>query len=282
MQVRLPRSKRLVAITYDLIRNPHKVIPFSRFGEISGSAKSTISEDITLIKETFSELGLGKVDTVAGAGGGVEFTPSLTAEKIQEIVNRLCQEVGDPRRILSGGFIYMADVLFSPDIAGDAALVFATEFADAKPDVILTVETKGIPLAFMTAMTLGVPLAIARRNSAVTEGPVVTINYVSGSTRQIQSMSLARRALWEGARVLIVDDFMKGGGTARGLIDLCLEFGARVVGTGVLIATSEPPVKLVEDYLALLVLEGVDEGQRVVRVRPGEFLTTAGQRNGRP
>jgi purine operon repressor len=32
-------------------------------------------------------------------------------------------------------------------------------------------------------------------------------------------MSLARRALKEGSRVLIIDDFMKAGGTVQGMRD---------------------------------------------------------------
>ena len=49
-----------------------------------------------------------------------------------------------------------------------------------------------------------------------------------------------------GAKVLVIDDFMKAGGTARGLIDLASEVGANVVGTGVLIATDQPEKKLVD------------------------------------
>ena len=53
-------------------------------------------------------------------------------------------------------------------------------------------------------------------------------------------MSLSRRALSPGMKVVIVDDFMKAGGSARGLVDLVGEFGAEVAGIGVLVETAEP------------------------------------------
>ena len=46
-------------------------------------------------------------------------------------------------------------------------------------------------------------------------------------------MSLPKRSVKEGQRALIIDDFMKGGGTARGLIDMMREFSVNVVGIGV-------------------------------------------------
>jgi len=90
------------------------------------------------------------------------------------------------------------------------------------------VETKGIPLAFATAKQLGVPLMIARHNSEATDGPSVNINYVSGSSKKIQTMVLPMRALKGHSRLLFIDDFMKGGGTAKGIIDMAKELNVRL------------------------------------------------------
>ena len=54
------------------------------------------------------------------------------------------------------------------------------------------------------------------------------------------------------------------------------EFKAEIVGTGVLMVTADPPEKLVQDYLALLVLEEVDEVGQEVRVRPSSWLRQEG------
>ena len=120
----------------------------------------------------------------------------------------------------------------------------------------------------MTARAFNIPLVIARQGSKVTEGSAVSINYLTGSAKRIQTMSVSRRALPAGARVLVIDDFMKAGGTARGLVDLAEEVGAVVVGTGVLIATNQPEIKLVEDYMTLLVLHKIDETLKQIDIRP--------------
>ena len=83
-------------------------------------------------------------------------------------------------------------------LLADVGRMFATAFADGDIDVIMTVETKGIPLAYATAACMNLPVVIVRRDNKVTEGSAVSINYVSGSNKRIQTMSLARRALKEG------------------------------------------------------------------------------------
>ena len=64
-----------------------------------------------------------------------------------------------------------------------------------------------------------------------------TVKYTSGA---IGTMSLSRRAVKEGSRCLIVDDFLKGGGTAKGMVDLMHEFGVEVVGQTFVMSTAKP------------------------------------------
>ena len=113
------------------------------------------------------------------------------------------------------------------------------------------------------------PLVIARRDSRAYEGSAVKINYVSGGDR-IETMALARRAVRAGQRALIIDDFMKGGGTLQGMVDMMREFQADVVGVGVMIATRAPEKKLVEGARSLLVLERFDKERGAAVVRPAE------------
>ena len=71
-----------------------------------------------------------------------------------------------------------------------------------------------------------------------------------------------------GQRALIVDDFMKGGGTLQGMVDMMREFQAEVVGVGVMIKTRVPEQKLVEGAHSLLVLEKFDKERGAAVVRP--------------
>ena len=77
------------------------------------------------------------------------------------------------------------------------------------------------------------PRFIVRRDLKITEGSTVSVNYVSGSSGdRIEKMFLSKRSVKTGSRVLIVDDFLKGGGTITGMISLLSEFDSELAGVG--------------------------------------------------
>ncbi|AGB40114.1 pur operon repressor [Halobacteroides halobius DSM 5150] len=270
--MKMRRSERIVAVTKILTDNPYKLISLNRFTERFDAAKSTISEDLAIIKGVFSKEKMGRVETVSGAAGGVRFIPSKGEGDIKEIIRDVCKRLSNSDRVLPGGYIYMTDLIFDPELMSNIGKVFATKFADLEADYIITMETKGIPIALMVARALNLPLVSIRRNSRVTEGSVVSINYVTGSSQKIETMSLARRALPEESKVIIIDDFMKAGGTAKGMLDLMAEFKAEVVDLGVLVETANPKDKLVDDYTSLVILEEVDKVKREIVVKPSSWI----------
>lgn len=265
---RLSRAHRLVSIMRILAERPGELIPLSHFMDRFEAAKSTISEDLTLVRESLEAERSGRLLTHAGAIGGVQYWPIPSDEEAERTLAELCRVLADPNRILPGGFLYTTDILTHPGWGARIGAILAARFLNAVPDVVLTVETKGIPLALMVARALGIPMAMARREGRVTEGPSFTIHYLSSSSRRINTMTVGLRALRRDSRVLIVDDFMKAGATARGMIDLVTELGATVVGIGVLIATAGPERKRVEECVSLLTLTDVDEESREVGLRP--------------
>jgi purine operon repressor len=271
---KLKRSARLVEMTQYLLARPHTLISLTAFAERYQSAKSSISEDLAIIKEVFEEEGVGDLNTHAGAAGGVRFVPRSRKDTALRTITTACRELEQPDRLLPGGYLYMTDLLGEPGLMQEAGRMFASAFADRQIDVIMTVETKGIPLAFATAQFLNLPVVIVRRDHKVTEGSVVSINYVSGSTKRIQTMSLARRALKEESRVLIIDDFMKAGGTIQGMVDLLHEFRAVVAGVGVFVESGEVDheERLLHDYISLARLTEVDLKTRHITVQPGNYF----------
>ncbi|WP_338553800.1 pur operon repressor [Paenibacillus sp. KS-LC4] len=273
---KLKRSARLVEMTQYLLSRPHTLISLTAFADRYQSAKSSISEDLAIIKEVFEEEGIGELNTLAGAAGGVKFAPKMHASDALGIMNNICRQLEQPERVLPGGYLYMTDMLGQPELLADIGRMFATAFAARKIDVIMTVETKGIPLAYATAACLNLPVVIVRRDNKVTEGSAVSINYVSGSNKRIQTMSLARRALKEQSRVLIIDDFMKAGGTIQGMMDLLFEFKATVAGVGVFVESGEVELeeRLLEDYVSLAKLAAVDLKTKQTTVIPGNYFRT--------
>ena len=215
---------------------------------------------------------------MTGAAGGVRYRPIPSPEDAYRAVKDLAQMLAAPGRVLPGGFIYMADILAMPDLVEKMGTIIASQFYRAEPDFVLTMETKGIPVAMMTAKALGVPTVIVRRDSKVYEGPAVNINYLSGSGGRVETMSLSRRAVREGQRALIVDDFMRAGGTARGMVDMMREFAVTVVGVCVLISTQEPAKKRLEGVKSLLVIDNTDESSGTAAIRPAPWLAAAAEK----
>jgi purine operon repressor len=271
---KLKRSARLVEMTQYLLTRPHTLISLTAFADRYQSAKSSISEDLAIIKEVFEEEGLGELNTLAGAAGGVKYTPKMGRAEALNNMNHICRQLEQPERVLPGGYLYMTDMLGQPGLLADVGRMFATAFATADIDVIMTVETKGIPLAYATASCMNLPVVIVRRDNKVTEGSAVSINYVSGSNKRIQTMSLARRALKEHSRVLIIDDFMKAGGTIQGMMDLLFEFNAKVAGVGVFVESGElgTEERLLEDYVSLAKLTAVDLKTKHTTIVPGNYF----------
>ncbi len=271
---KLKRNERIASLVKILSDNPNRTFTLSYFSDIFGSAKSTISEDIVLTKQSLEKSNLGKVETITGASGGVKFIPQTTPQKNKEVLEDICNRLKDKDRILPGGFLYMIDVLYSPHLIHSVGEIFASQFNYNEVDYIVTVETKGIPIAFMVAKAMNLPLVILRHENKVTEGSTVSINYISGSSGKIQRMSLSRKAIKPDSKVIIIDDFMKAGGTAKGMYDMMKEFNAEVVGTGVLIATKEPEKKLVNDYIPLLILEKekLENGDVDINIYPNEDI----------
>jgi purine operon repressor len=266
------RRERVAAILKMLSDNPNKVISLGYFADYFHAARSTISEDISIVKGVAENIGCGKVETMPGAAGGVKFIPSITRNEEKEFILDLCDKLKSRDRIIPGGFLYMNDIICSPDIAKKIGIILARQFYEKAPEYVLTVETKGIPIAMMTAEALNVPLVIVRRDNKVTEGSTVSINYISGSSKRIQSMGLSKRSVKKGSKCIFVDDFMKAGGTACGIVELMKEFECQVVGTGVIIESLSHNKKMIQDYISLLKLVSVDEENGLIDIIPSDIL----------
>jgi purine operon repressor len=263
--MKFKRTERIGAIVKILSDNPNRTYTLGYFTDKFNAAKSTISEDLLVVKNVFEKLQLGKVITISGAAGGVKYIPKTSVEENNQVLMELCNKIDDQSRILSGGFLYLVDLIYDPTIAAKVGKIFASNIDYEEANYVVTMETKGIPMASMTAKAMNLPLVIIRKDTKVSEGPTLSTTYVSGNSSQVESMSLPRRALKPNSKVIIIDDFMRGGGTIRVMIDLMNEFGAEVIGTGVFISKATPKNKLVDDYISLIQLNVEDD---VITVEP--------------
>ena len=61
--MKLKRSERMVVISNYLINNPYKLTSLNTFAERYEAAKSSISEDVAIIKKAFEESQIGEIDS---------------------------------------------------------------------------------------------------------------------------------------------------------------------------------------------------------------------------
>ena len=264
----MKKNKRVAALLTELSMNPNKIYPSRYFCSKFDSAKSSLSEDIRVADEIAREMGRGYIETIPGVGGGIKLRPGISLEDAEALQNDLCSKLSDPTRILGGGFLYTSDIMFDSHTVRDMALIFAHHFRDVQADYIATVETKGIPLAEMTSLMLNIPMVVVRREPKYSEGSTVSINYLSGSYERIQKMSISKRAVKNGSSAIIIDDFMRGGGSLKGLTEILSEFNIDVKGAGVAMASREPEKKKISSYFPIIYLEDIDEEERVIKASP--------------
>ena len=117
---------------------------------------------------------------------------------------------------------------------------WAEEFRDDKPDLVLTVEASGIAMAVAAAHALGdLPVVFAKKsatavlNNETVQAPVYSFTHKTHNTIRIE-----RRYLPAGSRVLIIDDFLADGQAVHGLMSLCEQQKATVVGVGIAVGTA--------------------------------------------
>ena len=268
----MKKSHRIGTIIEILSHSPNKVFSLNDFCTMFNAAKSSISEDLTAAREITKNTGFGYIETIPGAQGGVRYIPSISDEKTQQYLEGICAKLREQSRVLGGGFLYTSDIMFDPVIIQQMAAIFARKFRESGAEYVATIETKGIPLAMKTAELLNIPCIVVRRESKVSEGATMSINYLSGSADRLQKMSVSKRAAQTGKKALIIDDFMRGGGSIKGITEILGEFDTEIVGIGVAIVSKSPEKKKIRDFTPLICMGNLDEENKKVDVAPNSQI----------
>jgi adenine phosphoribosyltransferase len=102
------------------------------------------------------------------------------------------------------------------------------EFAEPrKPDVVLGAEARGFILGAALAYRLGCGFVAARKPGKL---PWRTISAKYALEYGFDALELHADAIGAGARVLVHDDLLATGGTAKAKVDLVEQLGGTVVG----------------------------------------------------
>ena len=149
---------------------------------------------------------------------------------------------------------------------------WAEEFRDEQPDLVLTVEASGIAMAVAAAHALGdIPVVFAKKSATVVQNDAMVQAPVYSFTHKTQnSIRIDRRYLPEGSRVLIIDDFLADGEAVKGMMSLCEQQKAQVVGVGIAVEKGFQPggKKLREAGVhlkSLAIVEEIRDGKLILR-----------------
>lgn len=132
-------------------------------------------------------------------------------------------------------FIMFSDV--------ELTVACATELIKKCPpcDVLITAESKGIPLAYEMARQMGIRYVVARKGIKVYTIDPIEVNVNSITTANPQKLYLGKDdiEMITGKRVLIVDDVISTGESLTALDHLVEKAGGKIIGQVAVLAEGD-------------------------------------------
>ncbi len=148
------------------------------------------------------------------------------------------------------GFIMFSDV--------ELTIACATELLKKVPDfdVMLTAESKGIPLAYEMSRQCGKNYYLARKGKKLYMTNPTRVDVKSITTENVQTLYLDEDDIEaiRGRRLLLVDDVISTGESMRALEALAEKAGANIVGRAAVLAEGDAAERQDIVYLSPLPL----------------------------
>lgn len=129
-----------------------------------------------------------------------------------------------------------------PELMEEIGQTFAEKFSKEGVTKVVTIESSGIAPSVFTAKTMGVDLVILKKStSKILDDNIVQTKVASFTKGTEYQLTLNKKYVNAGDRVLVIDDFLAQGEAAQGAIRLIETQGAEVVGIGILIEKAFQP-----------------------------------------
>lgn len=153
-----------------------------------------------------------------------------------------------------------------PFLMREVGREFTRRFAGEEVTKVLTIESSGIAPGIMTALELEVPLIFARKQKSLTLTEDIFVEKVYSFTKkESNEITVSKKFIASGERVLIVDDFLANGEAAFGLARIVEQAGGTVAGIGIVIEKAfQPGSRLLKEagyrVESLVRIASLDEG----------------------
>lgn len=155
------------------------------------------------------------------------------------------QRILQDGRVLEGNILKVDNFLnhqIDPELFMAMGEDFFQHFKDKGINKILTLEVSGIAVAFAAATFFKVPVVFAKKSESLTLSDDVYASKVNSYTKQkVFDIRVQKNFLTSEDKVLIIDDFLAMGEALGGLVDLCEQAGAEVMGMGIAIEKNFQP-----------------------------------------
>ena len=137
--------------------------------------------------------------------------------------------------VAPGVRIAVLNLLGDSEIVEASARGLARRLQGVDHDVLVTAETKSVPLVYELARVLGRPWVVLRKNYKSYMGETITATTKSITTGHEQTLHLDEKdgAFVAGRRAVLVDDVLTTGSTLEGMRAIVEEAGGSVVGEAV-------------------------------------------------
>jgi dihydropyrimidine dehydrogenase (NAD+) subunit PreA len=185
---------------------------------------------------------------------------------MKSLINRILQD----GHCLDGGILKVDRFInhqMDPYLMKQVAVEFMNRFAEARPTKILTVEASGIAPAVMLGYMMELPVVFAKKKQPSTMSDFYVSKVRSFTKQRDYTLIISKEYLSPTDRVLFIDDFLAFGNTGIGVIDLCQQAKASLVGMGFIIekefqngrkVLTEAGVKHIE---SLAIIESLENNQ---------------------
>ena len=122
------------------------------------------------------------------------------------------------------------------DLFNEMGKEFYRLFGEEHVTKIVTIEASGIGIACVAAQYFRVPVVFAKKSESKNlDGDVYTSAVASFTHNKVYDIRISKKYLSEDDRILLIDDFLAKGNALLGLLDVCQQSGATVVGAGIAI-----------------------------------------------
>lgn len=112
---------------------------------------------------------------------------------------------------------------------------FARRFEAHTIDKIITIEASGIAPAILVGYILNKPVLFVKKSVPSTMSDMICTEVFSFTKNRSYTVSVSRKYISAGEKLLFIDDFLANGNAAKGVAEIVSKAGATLVGMGFII-----------------------------------------------